>query len=132
MLILFVSLFFASILFLIFFLMNLAEDIRKRSLRPLFAILPALGFWIFCLPALLAPELSTTITTGAQITTIAASALPLRTYNAFFTLWLVMLTLILFLIAIWYLLLLQQKARDLMKEAMPLTGLEKHWGKPGG
>ena len=131
MLILFASMFFASVIFLVFFLMNLPDDLKKRSLRPLFTIVPALAFWIFTLPAFLAPELSTTITAaGGSNTIITVSGLPLRTYNAFFTVWLTMFTLIMFLAVLWYYLLLQRKAQELMKEgAGAIGGFEKHFGK---
>lgn len=130
MLLLFSCFFFASILFLIFFLMNLPDDIKKESLRPLFTIVPTLGFWIFTLPALLSPEQSLSITTGTTITTVASSALPIGVYNSFFYAWLVMLTLILFLIFLWYVLLLREKTRRLLKEGSGAIGsFEKHFGK---
>ena len=135
MLLLFVSMFFASITFLVFFLTNLADDLKRQSLRPLFAILPALAFWLFTLPALLAPEVGyvaaspayNTIISGTTIGTITvqyptyndtslSQGLSLKTYNSYFPVWLAILTLILLLIALWYYLLLQQKSREALRE----------------
>lgn len=130
MLLLFASFFFASVIFLVFFLMYLPDDLKKRSLRPLFAILPAIGFWIFTLPALLTPEQGITITAGSSVTTVASVALPLAGYNAFLVPWLAIFMLLMFLAVLWYYLLLQRKAQELMKEgAGAIHGFEQHFGK---
>jgi preprotein translocase subunit SecY len=130
MLLLFASFFFASVIFLVFFLMDLQNDIKRESITPLFKVIPAIGFWIGTLPALLSPELSYTVTTGSAITTLAPAALSVRVYNAFFYIWLIILTMIFFLIILWYINMIRQKTARLLKEGGgAISGFEDHYGK---
>ena len=141
---LFILLFTATITFVLAFLYFLPNDVKKLSLRPLFLIFFAIGLWIACLPALLAPppiiSISTqpyniitynvplqctssnvicpttnTVAVFPALTTNSIQIFQIRTYNSFFYLWLIILTFLFFLLLFWFLMLLRARAAQLLK-----------------
>ena len=133
MFVLFSLAFIAAIGFIIFFLLKLPDDLKKQSLRPLFILLFAIGLWVATLPTLLSPEntqsvtypaynvISNSVVNGNTLTQFPAytvntvSAFAVRTYNAYFYLWLVFFIFLLFLLLFWWLMLLKQRSAQLMK-----------------
>jgi len=134
MLALFLALFSASIIFITIFLILLPSDIKKQSLRPLFLLLASIAFWIATMPALWALEPSTVATYAAynvvesnatasltfqfplSSLTNQVQVIPLTTYNAFFYIWLGLLTFLFFMLLLWFLLLLREKASEVLRK----------------
>lgn len=148
MLALFLAFFCASVIFIAFFLFKLPEDLKKQSLRPIFILLLAIGFWIGTMPAFLAPEIpsytayppinvivgnsvANTVTQyPSENITSATSALPVRDYNAYFYIWITIWLFYIFLGILWYVLLVRAKAMEAMdKGSDALSKLEKRLGK---
>ena len=128
MLILFGLFFIASISFILIFLYQLPSDLKKQSLRPLFLLLFAIGLWVATLPAFLSPENTISILTPAynvitpsgttqfpSYTVNSLAVLSVRSYNAFFYIWVAILGFMLFLLLVWWLLLLKERTSQLLK-----------------
>lgn len=143
MLALFLAFFSASILFVTFFLVKLGEDVKSQSLRPMFVMLLAIGFWIGTLSAFVAPEIPSStvypavnIIVGNSISnsiaqyplqniTTTPAALPARDYNAYFNIWLTVFFFYGVLIVLWYYFLIRRKAMEAMEKANPVEGFER-------
>jgi len=133
MIVLFVSFFASAIIFISIFLIKAVEDFRKQTMRPLLFLFVSIAFWVATLPAMLSPENLNSITypTYNVIESNATSSLTLtfpvqtvtsistfsqKTYNSYFYIWLGILFFLFFMMLIWWLNLLKNKAMQATAE----------------
>ena len=143
MIVLFGLSFAASIAFIIYFLIVLPKDLKSLSLRPLFILLFAIALWVATVSMFLAPENSFStvypaynVISGSSTiqfpsyTVVTSSVLSVRSYNAYFYVWLGLLTFLFFLLLFWFLLLLRARAAQLLKGGRDvMEEFELNWGK---
>ena len=133
MLSLFLAFFFVSIIALFIFLIKLPEDLKKRSIRPIFFMLVAIAFWIGSLPILYVPDgvTSTTFLSPYNITTQTTQLPSPQLFNNYFYVWLTILIFMFFLLLLWWLMLLRakaMKAADDSSDVMAMFDKQMHGG----